>query len=168
MLMRGHEQPSGVVSRSCGLSSLQGHSILPGLGGGRSVRVGQRVYWRVLVMSLSPKQDTGRSAGSYQNNAHPLKGVSPYLPPKHFLGQLSLNRNSTPPEISSYGGHVTRVCQELLECSRFLSRWPQPHERLRQKWLHTVAFALAARSAPSVRALGQARMFRSPITPPSC
>ena len=41
MLIRGHGEPSGIVSGSCGLSSVHGQPVLPGGGGGISVTLGQ-------------------------------------------------------------------------------------------------------------------------------
>ncbi len=43
MLMRGQEEPSGIKSGSCGLSSVHGQPVLPDVDAGSSLRVGQRI-----------------------------------------------------------------------------------------------------------------------------
>ncbi len=45
MLTRGQSEPSGMGAGTWGLSSVHGQPVLPGGGGGSSLRIGQRMIY---------------------------------------------------------------------------------------------------------------------------
>jgi len=72
MLTRGQGEPSGIVSGSCGLSSVHGQPVLPGGGGGSSLRVGQRMGTSIFWNGASGRKTyEERLGGRFATAANP-------------------------------------------------------------------------------------------------